>query len=200
MKYKNYEEFNKAKSKCNLCEVGKAYNKVVLSDGNFINPKVVICGECPGKDEVFEGFPFVGKCGKFLRSVLSQNGFTHENSLITNLLPCRPLDNRFPIDDNIVKTCKNMWFKEEILLTNPDVILLIGAKPLKFMLGIEGITKVRGKWFYKTLNGKPIKLMACYHPSYVQRKEYMEEGKQIMEDFKNDIQTVAKEAGFIKSH
>ena len=52
VKYKNYTEFEQEKSKCCACEIGKTYNKVVLSCGNKINPKVVFCGEAPGKDEI----------------------------------------------------------------------------------------------------------------------------------------------------
>jgi uracil-DNA glycosylase len=191
-KYTSYEEFNLAKCKCNICPIGKAYNKVVSSDGNKTNPKVVFVGEAPGKDEVIACKPFVGKAGKLLRSSIQEAGLTEKDFLITNTIPCRPLDNKFPDDSSLVETCKNMWLKEELLLTNPDLIVLIGAKPLKFILKMEGITKVRGTIITKKLNGKIIKLMPVCHPSYVLRKEYMEEGKQIMSDFKNDIKNVFK--------
>lgn len=191
IKYKNYEEFNAAKSKCNICEIGKVYNKVVLSDGNTINPKIVFIGECPGKDEVIEGKPFVGKAGKLLRKTIQEAGLTLNDILITNTIPCRPLDNKFPSDTSLVKTCKNLWLKQELLLTNPSIIVLIGAKPLKFLLNIDGITKVRGTVYKKKLNNKEISLIPICHPSYVLRKEYMEEGKQIMADFMNDIKNIA---------
>ena len=194
--YANYEEFNKAKQACRECPVGKIYDKVVLSSGNTTNPKVVIIGEAAGAEEVLIGSPFVGKAGKLLRPTLAEFGFNDKNSLITNTIPCRPQDNRFPKDDNIVKVCKNTWLKEELRLTNPDIIVLVGAKPLKFMLGLEGITKIRGKWFERKFNGKTIKLMAIYHPSFVLRKEYMQEGKQIKEDFRNDIKNISKMCGF----
>lgn len=194
MKYKNYEEFNIAKSQCRMCEIGKFYNKVVLSDGNKINPKIVLIGEAPGKEELLvepNGKPFVGKAGKLLRSTLEEAGLTLNDILITNTIPCRPLDNKFPSDSSLVKNCKNMWLKEELLLTSPSLIILIGAKPLKFILDIDGITKVRGEIYYRKINGKTVKLMPICHPSYVLRKMYMEEGKKIMEDFKNDIKKAA---------
>jgi DNA polymerase len=62
------------------------------------------------------------------------------------------------------------------------------------LLLLTGITNLRGKWV--DYNGIPC--MPTYHPSYVQRKEHMEEGKQIKEDFISDIKTVAEKAGFIK--
>jgi len=159
---------------------------------------VVICGEAPGKDELLcsPPSPFVGKAGQLLRSTLKEFGFTPENSLITNTIPCRPQDNKFPTDNNIVKSCKNVWLKEELRLTNPDILLLVGAKSVKFLLDIDGITRIRGKWIQKKLNGKTINIMPTLHPSYVLRKQYMEEGKQIIQDFKDDIKEVVKFAGF----
>ena len=194
-KYSSYIDFNCAKSICRACYVGKVYDKVVLSDGNNVNPKVVIVGECPGADELVEGKPFIGKAGKLLRSTLLECGFNNENSLITNTIPCRPQDNQFPKDDSVVRNCKNTWLREELRLTNPDVIILIGAKPLKFLLGIDGITKMRGQWFERKFNDKTVKLMATFHPSFVLRKIYMEDGKQIKEDFKKDLLTIAKCCG-----
>lgn len=79
-KYKNYTEFDEAKSKCNDCEIGKAYNKVVLSWGNKINPKVVLVGEAAGREELEAGIPFVGKAGKLLRATLKEFGFNQSNS------------------------------------------------------------------------------------------------------------------------
>jgi len=187
MNFKNYQEFNDAKIKCNLCEIGKIYNKIVLSDGNSLNPKILIIGECPGASELVEGKPFVGKAGKLLRPTLEEAGITLDISLITNLMPCRPLDNKFPTDNNIINNCKNMWLKEEIRLTKPDLILLIGSKPLKFLLKLDKITQERGKIHTKICFGKKTKIMATYHPSFVLRKMYMQDGKQILDDFKNDI-------------
>jgi len=191
-KYINYTEFEVAKSHCCACEIGKIYNQVVLSDGNKINPKVIFVGEACGSTELLEKKPFVGKAGKLLRSTITEFGFNETNCLITNLIPCRPLDNKFPTNEKLVCNCKNMWLKEEIKLLNPDFIVLIGSKPLKFLLNIEGITKERGKIHIRNLNGKQIKLMPIFHPSFVQRKQYMEEGKEITKHFRNDIEKVSK--------
>ena len=190
--FNTYAEFENAKHSCRSCPVGLVYNCVVCSDGNKTNPKVVICGECPGATEIELGKPFVGKAGQLLRSVLKENKFTLDNSLITNTIPCRPQDNKFPTDDTIVKSCKNIWLKEELRLTNPDFLLLVGAKSVKFLLNMDGITRLRGKWIQKKFNGKIINIMPTYHPSYVLRKQYMEEGKQITQDFKDDIQKVSE--------
>jgi uracil-DNA glycosylase len=195
--YPTYFEFQNAKRLCRACPVGKAYNCVVCSAGNTTSPKVVVIGEAPGREEVEKGEPFIGKAGQLLRSVLKEHNFTRWNSLITNTIPCRPQDNKFPTDDSIVKNCKDVWLKEELRLTNPDFLLLVGAKSVKFLLNMEGITRIRGKWIQKRFNNKIINIMPTYHPSYVLRKEYMEEGKQIMQDFRNDIKEVSVKAQLV---
>lgn len=190
--FPSYSEFENAKRLCRSCPVGASYDCVVCSVGNKTNPKVVVIGEAPGREEVEKGEPFIGKAGQLLRKVLKENNFTRYNSLITNTIPCRPQDNKFPTDDSIVANCKDVWLREELRLTNPDFLLLVGAKSVKFLLGMDGITRIRGKWIQRKFNNKTINIMPTLHPSYVLRKEYMEDGKQIMQDFKDDIQTVSK--------
>ena len=190
--YNNYSDFEKAKLCCNGCSIGRAYNKVVPSDGNKVNPTVLIIGEAPGKDELIANSPFVGKAGKLLRHTLNQFGFNETNSLITNTIPCRPQDNKFPSDKKLVYSCVHKWLWQEIILTNPKYIILVGATPTKYLLGMLGITKLRGQWYDLPDFDRPIKCMPIYHPSYVNRKKYMEEGKQIELDFINDIKEVAK--------
>ena len=116
MKYKSYKEFEDAKQKCRECMVGHIYNQVVLSDGNKTNTKILIIGEAPGADEIKEGKPFIGKAGKLLRSTLEKYGINESNSVITNTMPCRPLNNKFPKDKKLVYRCRNRWLKQEIAL------------------------------------------------------------------------------------
>jgi len=201
MAYKDYAEFNAAKEACRDCYVGKTYNKVIPSDG-CKNPKVLIIGEAPGNLEVEQGKPFVGRAGKLLRVTLSKHGFNETNSLISNVLPCRPEGNKFPKEEDIVEACVNKWLMQEIELVKPKYILLVGSTSLYYLLKIRGITVNRGKWFYLSKEqqetGEGVQCMPTYHPSYVLRKMYMTEGKQILEHFENDIKEVAIKAGIYK--
>jgi DNA polymerase len=192
MKYRNYLEFDTAKQKCRDCYVGRIYNCVVPSDGNKVSPTILIIGEAAGSRELEILKPFVGKAGKLLRSTLNQFGFNESNSLITNTIPCRPENNKFPKDRKIVNSCVERWLRQEIILTNPKYIILVGATPTKYLLGLSGITKLRGQWFTLPNFDRNIQCMPIYHPSYVNRKKYMAEGKQIEADFINDIKEVAK--------
>lgn len=199
--YENYDHFNRAKSACRRCAIGAVYNRVVLSCGQTLHPKVVVVGEGPGAEEVVQGEPFVGKSGRILRHILNALEFRRQNTLITNIIPCRPENNVFPNDDSMVRSCVEMWLIEELNILKPDLMLLLGAKPLKFILGMEGIAKIRGTWFQVPESyiptGKTIFAMPTFHPSYVARMEHTPEGEKIAGGFRSDIEAVAKRAGFI---
>jgi len=196
--YENYEEFEKAKVKCQSCNVWLDYKIVVPSDGCKLNPKVMVIGECPGKDEIIAKKPFVGKAGKLLRATLEEFGFNFEtNALISNVIPCRPENNKFPKDKSIVGDCYTKWLEQEISITQVEFLLLFGAQPLKYLLGKTGITKLRGQWYELPSNDK-VKCLPTFHPSYVQRKAYMADGDEIKEAFRNDIKYMAVTAGIMK--
>ena len=195
-----YDEFNASKSACRDCWVGKVYDKVVSSDGCLSNPRVMVIGEAPGKDEIVEGKPFVGKCGKLLRSTMNTAGYRTDNTTISNIIPCRPPDNKFPKDNAIVKACIAKWLFREMVILKPTHILLVGSQPLKFVLGMDGITRNRGTWFPLCIDGlsafhSPIYCLPTFHPSYVLRHAYMKDGQEILAKFKQDIDTVAKASG-----
>jgi len=196
--FKDYSEFNVAKEACRDCFIGKIYDRVVLSDGCNVSPKVMVIGECPGRDEVEAGIPFVGMAGELLRPTLNKHGFRKTNTLISNVMPCRPENNKFPTDSTLVHNCLDKWLRKEINLVNPEYLLLVGAQPLKYILGLSGITKLRGAWYNYEANERNISCMVTFHPSYVLRKKYMAEGKKIQGQFTRDIKKVAIAAGFLK--
>jgi len=198
-RFANYEEFESAKKACQACAVGKAYGVVVCSDGNKINPKAVVIGEAAGDDEIKKGQPFVGRCGILMRQTLNEFGFRKNNALITNVLPCRPQNNKFPTDSGIVSECVENWLMEELRLLKPDCLLLVGSKALKFVARRSGITAMRGTWIEMPEWHREIWCMPTFHPSYVQRMEHTEEGKDVFDQFRNDIRSVAVRAGFCKS-
>lgn len=199
--YLTYKEFNEAKIKCRECPVGSIYNQVVCSIGNLIDPTYMMIGEAPGKDEVIKKQPFVGKAGIILRRGCIKHGFTKKNTVITNTIPCRPPNNKFPNDSVLVNTCISKWLLNEIELLKPKCILIVGSTPMKYLLGIkEGITKVRGRIFenlsvatqqgddeFKDKYNVRIPTLITFHPSYLARNEHTELGIQLRQDFDKDL-------------
>ena len=135
MNFSTYTDFEDAKLKCRECSVGGVYDTVVPSFGCKSIADVFVLGEAPGAEEIQKLQPFVGKAGKCLRSVLNKNGFRQQNTLISNVIPCRPENNKFPKDATLVRKCFNKWLRNEILLLQPSYMLLLGNQPLQFIFG-----------------------------------------------------------------
>jgi uracil-DNA glycosylase len=125
-------------------------------------------GEAPGKDEELQGKPFVGKSGRLLDDIFTYAGFDMDRHIyISNVAKRRPPENRNPTPEEIAFYLPLLL--EEIRLVNPSMIILAGATPLKALLDMTGITKVRGHWFSVELMGRMRMLMPIFHPSYLLR-------------------------------
>ena len=53
-------------------------------------------GEAPGKEEVIEGIPFVGRSGQELSKILFDYGFNEGRIRFNNVCMCQPPKNRDP--------------------------------------------------------------------------------------------------------
>ncbi len=173
---------------CTSCKMRKSCTQVVTAAGQRKNPALMIIGEAPGQQEDEAGEPFVGAAGQSLRAVLRSTGIlTRENTLITNVLKCRPPKNKFPTGD-AADICVAKWLWEEIRLAAPKRILLLGSVPLEYVAGLEGITACRGQWY--TIRG--IRTLATFHPQFIFRKD--NEGiTHFRENWIKDIKEIAAE-------
>ena len=202
MDYTNYTEFETAKVLCRACPIGNIYDCVVPSFGKKDKPRVVFIGECPGENELVQREPFCGRSGKVLRQVMNLVGFRPHNTLITNTMPCRPLNNQYPKEIKIVEDCMERWLLPELRLTDPDFIVLVGSKALTGLLGVNGISKYRGQWLKLPSLFRPwhreVRVMATFHPSYLLRLQNAG-NKEAMTNFENDLRTVAIAAGFVSA-
>lgn len=183
-----YEEMKS----CSACKLRAGCSQVVTSIGQTSAPILLAIGEAPGGDEDAEGVPFVGRAGRVLREALRETGILNKgNTLVTNVLHCRPPKNKFPTDES-PSICVGRWLSREIELAAPQRMLLLGAKPLFYVAGLSGIKANRGRW----MNVRGIRTMATYHPSYVLRSE--REGKMdARRAFEDDIGEVAGEVGYV---
>lgn len=186
-----YRTFALEKDRCRQCSIYSNYKQVGQSEGNAQNPTFMFVGEALGKDEVQQNRPFIGMAGQLLRKEMRKHkAFKRSNTIISNVLACRPLDNKFPASDkspNVI-TCTKNWLFREIKLLRPKVIVTLGNPALKYIRGDWGITANRGKW--KFLYKFRAWSFATYHPSYVMRSE--KSGKNfVVDQFQNDIKLIA---------
>ncbi len=126
-------------TKCNLC---KTRTNAVPGKGNF-QSDVIFVGEAPGRNEDKNGEPFVGEAGKKLSIALEEAGISRDAVYITNIVKCRPPNNRVP-NTSERDTCQE-YLKEEISIIKPKIICVLGNTAFNSILGGSEITKFRGK-------------------------------------------------------
>jgi len=128
--------------KCTKCELCKTRTNAVPGKGNF-QSDVIFVGEAPGRNEDKHGEPFVGVAGKKLSIALEEAGISRDEVYITNIVKCRPPNNRVP-NTSERNTCQE-YLKEEISIIKPKIICILGNTAFNSILGGSEITKFRGK-------------------------------------------------------
>lgn len=135
-------ELYQQKSPCTSCSLYKGATQPVYGDGNE-HAEIVFVGEAPGANEDRLGKPFVGQAGKLLSTMLESIGLKREDVYITNVLKCRPPNNRDPEPDEI-EACKPMLF-EQLEIIKPKVVVTLGSFAARVILGkIQPISKIHG--------------------------------------------------------
>ena len=128
--------------KCTKCDLCKTRTNAVPGKGNF-QSDVIFVGEAPGRNEDKNGEPFIGVAGKKLSIALDEAGISRDDVYITNIVKCRPPNNRVPTT-NERDTCKE-YLKQEISIIKPKLICILGNTAFNSILGGSEITKFRGK-------------------------------------------------------
>ena len=143
-------------TKCRLCETR---TNGVPGEGSA-RAKIMFVGEGPGEKEDLAGRPFVGPAGKMLNSLLERAGIPREDVFITNIVKCRPPQNRVPAQDEI-DAC-NDYLMGQIAIIEPKFICTLGVPSLRTLLGAEmKMNAARCKVFRKS----GILYIPLYHPA-----------------------------------
>lgn len=168
---KNYAEFKKylADSNCNKCRLADARTHIVVDRGNP-SADVVLIGEAPGENEDLQGKAFVGRAGKLLDEMMKTAGFnTNEDSLVVNVVKCRPPENRRPKPEEVNQCFP--FLKMQIEFVKPKLILLLGATALRHVVAEKkqfSMEKEAGNFFTHT-DYPNTQLMVFYHPAFILR-------------------------------
>ena len=117
-------EFFKSISLCKKCSLGHTRNKFVFGNGDP-NADLMLIGEAPGEEEDLKGEPFVGRAGKLLNKILAAIDKNRSDGVfITNVLKCRPPNNRDPLLSEVDK-CEPHLIKQ-IEIIKPKLIVALG--------------------------------------------------------------------------
>ncbi len=149
--------------RCQNCHLIQSCSGVVFGEGTS-DAEIMLVGEGPGakEDELLR--PFVGPAGELLNKMLAAIEFSREEVYITNIVKCRPPNNRVPTQAEM-NTCLPI-LRQQVRIINPSIIVLLGGSALKGLIDKNmKITKERGKW----LDRNGILIMPTYHPAFLLR-------------------------------
>lgn len=164
-KQQQLEQLYEPYKACTACPLGSlGRSRVVFGEGNPNSPLMFI-GEGPGQQEDEQGRPFVGRSGALLTRTLEAAGIKRSDIFITNIVKCRPPNNRKPTPVES-KTCKQLLLLKQIAIIQPRVICTLGASALEGLLEQPvKITQIRGR----PIKLRGITILPAYHPAYILR-------------------------------
>jgi len=164
-------------SNCLKCQLGKVRKNIVFGAGDP-NADLMLIGEAPGEKEDEIGEPFVGRAGVLLDKILHSIKLKRTSKVyITNVIKCRPQNNRDPLPSEVEK-CEP-YLTKQIQQIRPKLIVALGKVAGKTLLKVDmSLKEMRGN-LYKY---ESIPLYITYHPAALLRNPKLK--LSAWEDFK----------------
>ena len=150
---------------CTACELAQNCTQKVPGVGDR-KAQLMIIGEGPGHDEDIRGEPFVGRSGQLLDRMLRAIGIEREQVYITNIVKCRPPNNRDPRLEE-AQQCRR-YLEAQIEQIVPRVILSVGRVSAHNLLGSNQPVGKLIREMHR-LPGSDIPVKVTYHPAYLLR-------------------------------
>lgn len=160
---------------CTLCALHRGRTNAVPGEGSGISGLYFI-GEGPGFHEDQQGRPFVGAAGQFLAELLESIGLDRRTVWITNVVRCRPPDNRDPLPEEIAR-CR-VYTQRQLATLRPKVIVTLGRHAMAEFLPGEPISRVHGQ---PRRVGEHI-VFPMYHPAAALRTPSLRQ--TLLDDFR----------------
>jgi DNA polymerase len=170
----------RACQKCRLCQ---GRTNAVPGEGSP-SAALMFIGEGPGFNEDQQGRPFVGRAGKLLDDMFSTVPLKREDVYITNVVKCRPPDNREPQPDE-VEACWP-YLEAQIALLKPRVIATLGRHSLGRFFPDSKISRDHGR----ILRWREHTVFPLYHPAAALRSGAVMEA--LAADFRKLPQAILK--------
>ncbi len=164
---------------CTRCRLHAGRTKAVPGEGHP-DTEVVFVGEGPGMNEDRAGRPFVGRAGDLLVRFLGTIGWKRDEVFITNVVKCRPPDNRDPEPDEIA-ACQP-YLERQLAILDPALIVTLGRHSMARFIPGARISQVHGSMHPVNPGSGAGSAMvyAMYHPAAALRSSDVE--RQSYED------------------
>lgn len=148
---------------CHQCPLADTRTQVVFGVGPETSP-ILFVGEGPGQQEDLQGEPFVGPAGHLLDDMLSIIDLGRHNCYITNIVKCRPPQNRDPRPAE--REACLPYLRQQFRMLQPKILVCLGRIAANSLIHDEyRITAEHGHWVER--NG--VFLTSIYHPSALLR-------------------------------
>lgn len=170
------KELEAVVSKCTECGLHEGRTKTVFGKGNP-KTRVMFIGEGPGREEDLQGEPFVGRSGQLLTKMIAAIDLTRDDVYITNIVKCRPPNNRDPQEPEV--RCCEKYLIDQIAIIKPRIICALGRVSAHWLLQTnEPLGALRNA--DNSYHGTPV--LVTYHPAALLRNPNFKRGA--WEDFK----------------
>lgn len=155
--YKQYKQ-------CSNCPLGRTDEHCFIFGTGNPDARFMIIGEAPGKNEEEQGLPFVGRSGQLLTKTLNSLNIKRPDVFITNIVKCRPQNNRTPSIKEVA-AYKDLLLKQ-ITIIQPTAICTLGSTATYALLtSTKKISELRGNTNHYNLST----IIPTYHPAYILR-------------------------------
>ena len=173
------EQVNRALRSCKKCRLSRTRTNVVPGEGDS-NAEIMFIGQCPGFHEDQQGLPFVGRAGQLLDELLDSIDLKREKVFITNIVKCRPPENRDPMVDE-VRAC-SPYLERQIKSVNPKLIITLGRFASEFFISDGKISQIHGV----PHRVKGLLVFPLYHPAAALRST------GVAEELRKDVRKIPK--------
>lgn len=162
-KAEQLEKLNSEMVACSKCALRKGCKNVVPGEGSA-EAQIMFIGEGPGAKEDDLGRPFVGSAGKFLDEMLASIKLERKDVYITNVVKCRPPNNRDPLPEEVAQCWP--WLLDQIKIIKPKLIITLGRHSMARFLPEMKISEVHGQAMRREIEGVGSRaFFVLYHPA-----------------------------------
>ncbi len=171
---------------CDRCPLHKIRTHVVFGEGNP-DADIMFVGEAPGEAEDASGLPFdsEGRSGDLFNSLWSALDQSRDDVFVTNVIGCRPPENRDPIKVEREGCAERLH--QLIYIVDPLIIVTLGKVAMQSIMRGRAMSiekehgrlfspgmKLPGKMFPRTDENKVVHeltydVVPLYHPAYILR-------------------------------
>jgi DNA polymerase len=158
---------------CTKCRLHETRTRAVPGEGDP-ETEVVFVGEGPGFNEDRDGRPFIGRAGDLLVKLLASIGWRREDVFITNVVKCRPPDNRDPAPDEIAACAP--YLRRQLEVLDPAVVVTLGRYSMGTFMPGARISHAHGtiRPVDPATGASSALVFAMYHPAAALRTPAIE--------------------------